>query len=174
MGHETLEPASASSIGTATALPDDPIPTRAAPIDLSPNGRRPGWRTAGRITFIATSWLLVAGLVVQIFLAGLGVFDSPERFEVHSTFGFTLQVLPLIMLLSGLAGGLGRRLVGLAGLTFGLFFLQSLFIGLRGQAPMIAALHPLNGFLILFVSIAVARGSLTRGRPGTPAREPVG
>jgi hypothetical protein len=173
MAHETSEPASGSSVGIGTALPDDPIPARAAPIDLSPNGR-PGWRTAGRITFVATSWLLVAGLVVQVFLAGLGVFDSPERFEVHRDVGFALELLPLIMLLSGLAGGLGRRLVGLAGSTFGLFLLQSLFIGLRAQAPAIAALHPVNGFLILFVSIAVARGSLTRRRAATPAREPVG
>jgi hypothetical protein len=174
MAHETSERASGSSVGTATAMPDEPIPPRAAPIDLSPTDHRPGWRTAARITFVATSWLLVAGLVVQVFLAGLGVFDSPERFELHSTFGFALQVLPFIMLLSGLAGGLGRRLVGLAGLIFGLFFLQSVLVSLRGQAPTIAALHPLNGFLILFVSIAVARGSLTRQRAGTPVREPVG
>lgn len=164
MPHETLEPASGSSIATATALPDDPIPRRAAPIDLSPNGRRPGMGAAGRITFVATSWLLVAGLIVQVFVAGLGVFDSPERFEVHRAFGFTLELLPLIMLLSGLVGAFGRRLVGLAGLTFGLFLLQSLFIGLRAQAPAIAALHPVNGFLILFVSIAIARASLARLR----------
>jgi|GEM_PF-1083260 hypothetical protein len=164
MAHETLEPASGSSVVTTAARPNDPMPTRASPIDLSPSDRRPGMRAAGRITFVATSWLLVAGLVVQVFLAGLGVFDSPERFEVHRKFGFTLELLPLIMLLSGLVGAFGRRLVGLAGLTFGLFLLQSLVIGLRAQAPAIAALHPVNGFLILFVSIAIARASLARLR----------
>jgi hypothetical protein len=174
MAPETSEPASGLSVGTTSALPDDPIPTRAAPIDLSPNVRRSGRRTAARFIFVAASWLLVAGLVVQVFLAGLGAFDSPERFELHSSFGFALQVLPFVMLLSGLAGGLGRRLVGLAGLIFVLFFVQSLLVSVRAEAPAIAAVHPLNGFLILFVSIAVARGSLTARRVGTPAREPVG
>jgi hypothetical protein len=168
MASKTVEAASNSSVAS-TALPDRVIPTSAAPIDLSPVDRRPGW-TASRLTFVAASWLLVAGLVVQVFLAGLGVFDSPERFALHASFGFTLMVLPLIMVLSGLAGGLGRRLVGLAGLMFGLFFLQSILVSLRGQVPAIAALHPLNGFLILLIAIAVARGALAmrRAAPAGP------
>jgi hypothetical protein len=174
MAQGKSESASKSSVGTSTVLPDPPTPTRAAPIDLSPSGRRPGWRTAARIVFVASSWLLVAGLVLQVFLAGLGVFDSPERFELHGSFGFALMALPLIMLLSGLAGAVGRRFVGLAGLMFGLFFLQSILVSLRGQAPAIAALHPLNGFLILFVSIVVARGSLAMRRATTSASELVG
>jgi hypothetical protein len=141
------------------------------PIDLSPSGRRSGWRTVGRIMFAVASWLLVAGLVVQVFLAGQGVFDSPDRFELHASFGYTLMALPLFMLLSGLAGAVGRRLIGLSGLMFGLFFLQSILVSLRGQATAIAALHPLNGFLILFVSIAVARSVLAMRRPATAEPE---
>jgi hypothetical protein len=174
MAQDAVDRAGDTSNGASTALPHDRIPTRAAPIDLLPSGRRPGWRTAARITFAATSWLLVAGLVVQVFLAGLGVFDSPERFELHASFGFTLMALPLIMLLSGLAGAVGRRFVGLAGLMFGLFFLQSILVSLRDQSPAIAALHPLNGFLILFVSIAVARGSLAMRGARTADPELVG
>jgi hypothetical protein len=166
MAQETVEaPSESSRRPSRASLDRDPTPV--APIDLSPIGRGAGSRSAARIIFAAASWLLVAGLVVQVFLAGLGVFDSPERFEVHATFGFTLQALPLIMLLSGLVGGVGRRLVGLAGLMFVLFFVQSLLVGLRAQAPTIAALHPLNGFLILFVSIAVARGTLAVRRAVT-------
>ncbi len=162
MPRETSEPTAGLGVGRTTVMRDDPIPTRPTALDLPADGRRPRSRTAARSIFIAASWLLVAGLIVQVFLAGLGVFDSPERFEIHSNFGFALQVLPFIMVLSGLAGGLGRRPVGLAGLIFGLFFLQSVLVSLRGQAPAIAALHPLNGFLILFVSIVVARASLSK------------
>jgi hypothetical protein len=173
MAQGKSDPASNASGGTSTALPNPATPTRAAPIDLSPSDRRPGWRTAARILFIASAWLLVAGLVIQVFLAGLGVFDSPERFELHASFGFTLMALPLIILLSALAGAVGRRFVGLAGLMFGLFFLQSILVSLRGQAPAIAALHPLNGFFILFVSIVVARGSLAWRRAATHGPEPI-
>jgi Family of unknown function (DUF6220) len=170
MASETAGAVSTSS-AAATAKGEPAIPTTAAPIDLSPVDRRPGWRTVARIAFGAAAWLLVAGLIVQVFLAGLGVFDSPERFELHASFGFTLMALPLILVLSGLAGGVERRLVGLAGLMFGLFFVQSILVSLRGQAPTIAALHPVNGFLILFVSIVVARGSLAVRRPASAHAE---
>jgi hypothetical protein len=173
MAQDAVDRADTTSNGGSAALPDERIPTRGAPIDLAPSDRRAGWRTAARILFIATSWLLVAGLIVQVFLAGLGVFDSPERFELHASFGFTLTALPLIMLLSGLAGAVARRFVGLAGLMFGLFFLQSILVSLRGENAAIAALHPLNGFLILFVSITVARGALAMRRPPKPDSEPV-
>jgi hypothetical protein len=155
------------SVGTTTTLSDAPAPTRGTPIDLSQSDRRPSSRTAARLVFAAASWLLVAGLVVQVFLAGLGVFDSPERFQLHGTFGFALQVLPFVMVLTGVAGGLERRSVGLAALIFGLFFVQSLLVSVRAEAPAVAALHPVNGFLILLLSIVVARGSLS-WRAATP------
>jgi hypothetical protein len=168
MGQEAVDRAGDKSSGAAKALPHDRIATRAAPIDLSPTDHLPGWRAAARILFVATSCLLVAGLVVQVFLAGLGVFDSPERFELHASFGFTLMAFPLLMLLSGLAGELGRRLIGLSALIFALFFVQSLLVSVRADAPAVAALHPLDGFLILFLSITVARGSLARRRDAGP------
>jgi hypothetical protein len=163
MAQQTSDRAPEGS-GAATALAQERTATPAAPIELAPGDHRVGWRTGARIVFIGTSWLLVAGLVIQVFLAGLGVFDSPERFELHASFGFALMALPMIMLLSGLAGVLGRRLVGLAALMFGLFFVQSMLVSVRADLPPIAALHPLNGFVILFTSIVVARGSLRLAR----------
>jgi Family of unknown function (DUF6220) len=119
-------------------------------------------RTVGRAVFLGASWILVAGLVVQVFLAGLGVFESQTRFMTHRYLGYTLELLPLAMVVSGLAGGLGRRLVGLSALILGLFLAQSVFVAVRTEAPMVAALHPVNGFLILLLSIVVARGAALR------------
>jgi hypothetical protein len=164
MAQQTLDRSHPTGSSASTVQAQRREASGAAPIELAPPDRGAGWRTAARIVFSAASWLLVAGLVVQVFLAGLGVFDSPELFGLHATFGFALMALPLLMLLCGLAGGVGRRSVGLAGLLFGLFFLQSILASLRGQMPAIAALHPLNGFLILFISIAVARASFRLAR----------
>ena len=167
MAHGTTGPVIGRRVVRTAVVPDESMPPRAAPIDLAPSDHRRRWRPA-RLVFVGSSWLLVAGLVVQVFLAGLGVFDTPERFELHSSLGFTLQVLPFLMLVSGLAGGLGRRQVGLAGLIFALFFVQSLLVSVRDDAPMIAALHPLNGFGILLLSIVVARAArLTAPRGST-------
>jgi hypothetical protein len=114
-------------------------------------------RGAARAIFLGASWLLVAGLVVQIFLAGLGVFESSTRFATHRDFGFLLEILPLILVVAGLVGGVGRRWVGLAALIFALFLVQSLLVGIRGQAPVVAALHPVNGFIITLLAVLVAR-----------------
>jgi hypothetical protein len=126
-------------------------------------------RTAARAVFRGASWLLAAGLAVQVLLAGLGVFDSPARFALHRDFGYMLEVLPFVMVIGGLAGGLGRRSVGLAALIFGLFLVQSILVAIRAEAPMVAALHPVNGFLILLLSIVVARQA---PQSGAGARQP--
>jgi hypothetical protein len=114
-------------------------------------------RPAARAVFIGVSWLLVAGLVVQVFLAGLGVFDSPTRFAIHRDVGYMLELLPLVMLVAAVLGRLGRRFVVLSAAIFGLFLLQSVFIAFRADAPTIAALHPVNGFLIVLLAVVVAR-----------------
>ena len=114
-------------------------------------------RSVARSAHVVVAWVLVAGLLIQIFLAGLGVFRGPESFLTHRDFGYTLELLPLILLVLGLIAGLGRRAALLAAGIFGLFLLQSVFVGIRTSAPEVAALHPVNGFLITFLSIVLAR-----------------
>ena len=114
-------------------------------------------RSIARSAHLVVGWLLVAGLVVQIFLAGLGVFRGAESFSTHRDFGYMLELLPIVLLVLGLVAGLGRRPALLAAGIFGLFMLQSVFVVLRADAPEVAALHPVNGFLITFLSIVLAR-----------------
>ena len=112
---------------------------------------------------LALAWAFVAGVVVQVFLAGLGVFDSPERFEVHRTWGYTLELFPILLLVLAAVGRLGRRQLIYPAALFGMFILQSVFVALRTDMPMVAALHPVNGFGILLVGVAMAREAwLTR------------
>jgi hypothetical protein len=101
--------------------------------------------------------IFVACLVVQVFLAGLGVFDSPSAFLTHTTWGYLIEWLTVVMLLIALIGRLGRRLIGLTALTLVQMALQSVFVAVRHDFPMVAALHPVNGFGVLLVTIAIAR-----------------
>jgi hypothetical protein len=114
-------------------------------------------RSVARTVHLVVAWLLVAGLATQIFLAGLGVFRGPQDFETHRDFGYMLELLPIVLLVVGLIGGLGRRPALLAIGIFALFMLQSVFVGLRADVPEVAALHPVNGFLITFLAIVLAR-----------------
>lgn len=116
-------------------------------------------RPIARTTHLVVAWLLVAGLAAQIFLAGLGVFRGSASFETHRDFGYLLELLPFLLLVLGLVGGMGRRAALLAAGIFGLFLLQSVFVAVRADAPEVAALHPVNGFLITFLAIVLARDS---------------
>ncbi len=125
-------------------------------------------RSIMRWIHLVVAWLLVAGLLVQVFLAGLGVFRGAASFATHRDFGYTLELLPIILLVTGLIAGLGRRSALMASGIFGLFLLQSVFVGLRESAPELAALHPVNGFLILLLSILLARDAwMSRGQATT-------
>jgi hypothetical protein len=106
--------------------------------------------------------LFLAGAMLQFFLAGLGVFGAAS-FDPHKTVGKLLGLVSLILLILAailaLTGGLSRGRVGLAVLLFALMVLQwTLVEAFSGRAPALAALHPVNGLLVLSVAFALARG----------------
>jgi uncharacterized protein DUF6220 len=116
-------------------------------------------RSIARNIYAVVAALFVAGLVIQVFLAGLGVFSGPTSFATHRDVGYALSAVPIVLLVLGFLGGLGWRLALLALIVFGLFILQSVFVAMRASAPAVAALHPVNGFLILLLALLMARDS---------------
>jgi hypothetical protein len=115
-------------------------------------------RRWARRGLVIAAWLFVAGVVGQVFLAGLGVFGVPAGdFSTHRDFGYLVGWLTLVILVLAIAGRLPRRVIGLSALLLILFALQSVFVAIRDEYPAVAALHPLNGFLILLVGIIIAR-----------------
>jgi glucan phosphoethanolaminetransferase (alkaline phosphatase superfamily) len=124
--------------------------------------------SVARSIHLVVVWLFVACCIVQVFLAGLGVFDTPTQFEVHRNFGYTFGLLVFVILVAAILGGLGRRQIALAALLVVLFIMQSVFVAFRESAPAIAALHPVNGFLITGVAIVSGWMAWTARRaPGT-------
>ena len=128
-----------------------------------------------RSAFPFAAGLFVACGLVQVFLAGLGVFDRGAGFDGHRNFGYLFGWLTLVMLVLALAGRLGRTLVGLSALLVVMFALQSVFVVLRADLPQVAALHPVNGFGLIIVGIVATRmswalrGAASRAKPvGAP------
>jgi hypothetical protein len=107
---------------------------------------------------VAAGTFLGCGMV-QVFLAGLGVFDDPKAFITHREFGYLFGWLTLVILVLALVGREPRRITGLSALLLVQFALQSVLVAVRADMPAVAALHPLNGFAILAVAGYVARAS---------------
>ena len=116
-------------------------------------------RPIARNLHAGIAWLLVAVLVYQVWLAGRGVFESPIVFSTHRDVGYTISFFPLVLIVLGFLGGMGRRVAIMAAAILGLVILQSVFVALRSSNPAIAALHPVNGFLILLIAVLLARES---------------
>jgi Family of unknown function (DUF6220) len=114
-------------------------------------------RTA-RLAYRTLAGLFVAGTVARFFLAGLGVFGAAS-FGEHATLGTILGIVSLVLLLlTGVlvfAGGLERRTAGVAALLVVQYSLVELF---SEAAPALAALHPVNGLLVLGVACSLAFG----------------
>jgi hypothetical protein len=127
-------------------------------------------RTIARQAHPLVGAAFVACALVQVFLAGIGVFEGPAGFVTHREFGYLFGWLTLAILVLALVGREPRRIVGLAVLLLVQFALQSVLILQRQGAPMIAALHPVNGFLLLVVAIVITRWSWAVRREAAPAR----
>jgi hypothetical protein len=116
-------------------------------------------RSFARVAHPIATGAFVACAIVQVFLAGLGVFDDPKAFITHREFGYLFGWLTLVVLILALVGRSPRRITGLSVLLLVQFALQSVFVALRADLPAIAALHPLNGFALLGVAIVTTRQS---------------
>jgi hypothetical protein len=129
-------------------------------------------RSVARLALPVAAGAFVACAVIQVFLAGLGVFDDPDRFITHRAFGYLFGWLTLVILVLALLGRSSRRVVGLSVLLLVLFAFQSVFIAVRADLPAIAALHPLNGFAILLVGVVLTREAWLTRRVTSPAQLP--
>ncbi len=115
----------------------------------------------------ALSILTLVAVILQFFLAGLGVFGA-EPYDAHTTNGYLIAVSALLLLLLALVGRLGRERTGTSAGLLVLIFIQIALI--ESKKPWVEALHPLVALLILGASFRLAmRGWSALG--GSRARE---
>jgi hypothetical protein len=115
---------------------------------------------AARYAYFALAWAFVAGVVLQVFFIGLGLFAGSEYRYVHAYFGWTiLHLSPLIILVAAPLARPGRtRILQAAALAITVWFVPILAV-LRADAPVVAALHPVGALLAFWLAIVVARGA---------------
>jgi hypothetical protein len=109
------------------------------------------------------AWVFVAGIVIQVFLAGAAITNlgGSGDFGTHIEFGYTvLGLLSLAVLLTSLVAGLGRRQMGLGLGVLVLYIVQTILPSFRSSTPAIAALHPVNALLLFGFALFVAREAL--------------
>lgn len=112
-----------------------------------------------RQAYFALAAITLALVVLQFFLAGLGLFGATSGFDAHRTVGFIASVPPLLMLVAALAGGLGRPAVIFGGGIFALMMVQAGLPQASDGAPVIAALHPVLALVVFMGSLQAVQHS---------------
>lgn len=110
--------------------------------------------------------IAMAAIVLQFFLAGVGVFGAGS-IDTHRVTGYIITLAAVLLLVLALIGRLGRPRVMFSAILVVLLIVQIALIE-SGQ-PWIEALHPLNALAILGVTAQLAmrgRGAM-RGDPAT-------
>jgi cytochrome c2 len=130
-----------------------------------------------RMANLVCACLLSAGLLMQIFFAGLGALASSSYWPVHRAYGYTLMWLAFAMPLFGLVGQTQRRthVLNVLGalliiVQFSLIWLP-LALGLPGE---VRALHAVNAVLLFSVTAmnAVSMWRAWRAQPGDAPVQP--
>lgn len=126
---------------------------------VSPSRTKALVRRVGRLGSLVLGSLFTLAILLQVFLAGGGMFDSPSWWSMHVAFGMGISLLPVAFLVLAWLGQLGRRSLWLSGLAFVLVVLQMYLITLAGTlgVPILSALHLVNALVIFGLAVWLAQ-----------------
>ena len=111
----------------------------------------------------ALNRLILIGILVQFYAAGLAVFGRP--FTFHAILGWSLIPASLALMILALIYRRFDAISGLSALLFAVIALQPVFVFvLSSIAVEITALHPLNGLVAFLISIELETRSRLRRR----------
>lgn len=112
-----------------------------------------------RICFMTLAWLFTISVALQVFLAGLALFVSPDNWLIHANFARYFSLLPLIMAVlawtARLPGKMIRRSLGLLGMTIGMF----LTAVLSSRIGVLSALHPVIAIMLFWSCTLILRST---------------
>jgi Family of unknown function (DUF6220) len=121
------------------------------------------------VLFAVAAWLFLIGVVVQVFLAGAGLFGLTD-FTAHAGFGWMLASVPILVLVLAMAALVDRRTVLIALALTVVTIIQPELAAARHDNPVVAALHPVNALLVFWLAWVVARRATELAREA--ARRP--
>jgi Family of unknown function (DUF6220) len=137
-----------------------------------------------RKTFVGLATLLMLAVVMQIFLAGAGAFDTApndESFQPHRALGYGILLFAVLLTLIAALARMPGRLIGMTGLVAGLALLQPVIRAIAGAfdetgdststvGELIFGLHALNGLIIMAVVGIILRQARELSNSPAPLR----
>lgn len=116
----------------------------------------------------ALAMLWAIAVVVQVFLAGLGIFGATS-YDAHMSFGRILHGVTALLVVLAIAGPRTGRDIGMAVALLVLVTIQIALVGARASAPGLAALHPVLALAAMGLAVHMGLHALRAGRRREPA-----
>jgi hypothetical protein len=118
-----------------------------------------------RRVLAALAWVYLTAVVVQIFLAGLGLPQlGGEGMGLHADFGYiAVHMTPILLILFAIIGRVGKALIGWTVLLAVVAFMQPIWVT-AFQGEVLASLHVLGALVVLALSYYVARVATAKVR----------
>ncbi|AZN39218.1 DUF6220 domain-containing protein [Paenibacillus albus] len=109
-----------------------------------------------KIIYYVLAWLFAASLFVQVFLAGLAIFDNGD-WSMHKSFIHYFEFTPIIMIIFAALGRMGWRTITLSAVLYLFIIFQYISVNLDARA--LAAIHPVTALLLLWTILHLIRRS---------------
>jgi hypothetical protein len=116
-----------------------------------------------RRIFAVASWVFLGAVLVQVFLAGAGLFKLTD-FTLHTDFGWLLSAMPIVLVVLARMARVDRRTTQLTVALLAVAVIQPELAAARHDYPVVAALHPVNALLLFWLAWLVARRSIDAAR----------
>lgn len=131
-----------------------------------------GWRRKTDTVYTYLSGLFFAGVLLQVFLAGVGVFGinnlkvaNASSFNAHRAWGFILMLTSLVLLIIALAAWQSARtMISAFVLALLTVIAQNVLAALGDSNKWVGGLHALDGMFILLLSLWIAVAGWRRVR----------
>ena len=127
--------------------------------------------SGARYLYLALVWIYLAGILFQVFLAGMGLFGTTRDFEPHASLGWILHLVPVLLLIVAAVARVGSRLIWWNVALLVVQFIQPILVLLRNDQPIAAAFHPVLALVIFWLALTIGLKAwrLVREPPPTPA-----
>ncbi len=111
--------------------------------------------SGARYVYLALVWLYLVGILVQVFLAGMGLFGGGRDFEPHIGLGWLLHLVPILLLIAAAVAKVGPRLIWWNVTLLVVQFIQPILALARHDAPVVAAFHPVLALVIFWLALTI-------------------
>jgi hypothetical protein len=124
-------------------------------------------RSAATAAYHWIALIITAGLVVQFFLAGVGVFGA-DSFDAHKGLGWMLHTASILILIAAIIGPRDRKSILFSIAFIVVFTIQAMLP--TADEPWLAAFHPLLALVVLGMAAHIGLPAISRGRAASAPR----